>query len=47
MAGMRKIGATIALDGESAFKKSVSACTSSLKTMKSELDLVSKSFTTK
>lgn len=44
MAGMRKIGATIALDGESAFKKSVSACTSSLKTMKSELDLVSKKY---
>lgn len=41
MATMRKIGATIALEGESAFKKSVSACTSSLKTMKSELSLVS------
>lgn len=44
MATMRKIGATIALEGESAFKKSVSACTTSLKTMKSELSLVSKQY---
>lgn len=44
MATMRKIGATIALEGESAFKKSVSACTTSLKTMKSELTLVSKQY---
>ena len=40
----RKIGAVIALDGESAFKKSVSACNSSLKTMKSEMALVSEQF---
>lgn len=40
----RKIGAVIALDGESAFKKSVSACNTSLKTMKSEMALVSEQF---
>lgn len=40
----RKIGAVIALDGESAFKKSVSACNSSLKTMKSEMALVTEQF---
>ena len=42
--GKRKIGAVIALDGESAFKKSVSACNSSLKTMKSEMSLVTEQF---
>lgn len=40
----RKIGAVIALDGESAFKKSVSACNTSLKTMKSEMSLVTEQF---
>lgn len=40
----RKIGAVIALDGESAFKKSVSACNTSLKTMKSEMNLVTEQF---
>lgn len=40
----RKIGAVIALDGESAFKKSVSACNTSLKTMKSEMALVTEQF---
>lgn len=40
----RRIGATIALDGESAFKKSVSACNASLKTMKSEMSLVNEQF---
>ena len=40
----RKIGAVIALDGESQFKKSVSACNASLKTMKSEMALVSEQF---
>lgn len=40
----RKIGAVIALDGESAFKKSVSACNTSLKTMKSEMALVNEQF---
>ena len=40
----RKIGAVIALDGESAFKKSVSACNASLKTMKSEMALVNEQF---
>ena len=40
----RKIGAVIALDGESAFKKSVSACNASLKTMKSEMALVNQQF---
>ena len=40
----RKIGAVIALDGESAFKKSVSACNASLKTMKSEMNLVTEQF---
>lgn len=40
----RKIGAVIALDGESQFKKSVSACNTSLKTMKSEMALVSEQF---
>ena len=40
----RKIGAVIALDGESAFKKSVSACNASLKTMKSEMNLVNEQF---
>lgn len=42
--GKRKIGAVIALDGESAFKKSVSACNTSLKTMKSEMSLVTEQF---
>lgn len=40
----RRIGATIALDGESSFKKSVSACNASLKTMKSEMALVNEQF---
>ena len=40
----RKIGAVIALDGESQFKKSVSACNASLKTMKSEMNLVTEEF---
>ena len=40
----RKIGAVIALDGESQFKKSVSACNASLKTMKSEMSLVNEQF---
>lgn len=40
----RKIGAVIALDGESQFKKSVSACNTSLKTMKSEMSLVTEQF---
>lgn len=40
----RKIGAVIALDGESSFKKSVSACNASLKTMKSEMNLVTEEF---
>lgn len=40
----RKIGAVIALDGESQFKKSVSACNASLKTMKSEMSLVTEQF---
>lgn len=40
----RKIGAVIALDGESQFKKSVSACNASLKTMKSEMNLVTEQF---
>lgn len=40
----RKIGAVIALDGESSFKKSVSACNASLKTMKSEMALVTEQF---
>ena len=40
----RKIGAVIALDGESSFKKSVSACNTSLKTMKSEMALVTEQF---
>ena len=40
----RKIGAVIALDGESSFKKSVSACNASLKTMKSEMALVNEQF---
>lgn len=40
----RKIGAVIALDGESQFKKSVSACNTSLKTMKSEMSLVNEQF---
>ena len=40
----RKIGALIALDGESQFKKSVSACNASLKTMKSEMNLVTEEF---
>lgn len=40
----RKIGAVIALDGESSFKKSVSACNASLKTMKSEMNLVTEQF---
>lgn len=40
----RKIGAVISLDGESQFKKSVSACNTSLKTMKSEMSLVNEQF---
>lgn len=42
--GKRKIGAVIALDGESQFKKSVSACNTSLKTMKSEMSLVNEQY---
>lgn len=41
---MRKIGAVISLDGESQFKKSVSACNTSLRTMKSEMNLVTEQF---
>lgn len=40
MASKRKIGATIALDGEKEFKTAVSSCNKSLSTMKSEMNLV-------
>lgn len=44
MATKRKIGATIALDGEKEFRSAVSKSTSALKTMKSEMSLVENQF---
>lgn len=40
MANKRKIGATIALDGEKEFKTAVSSCNKSLSAMRSEMNLV-------
>ena len=44
MATKRKIGATIALDGEKEFRSAVTKSTSALKTMKSEMSLVENQF---
>lgn len=44
MATKRKIGATIALDGEREFRSAVTKSTSALKTMKSEMSLVENQF---
>lgn len=44
MAGKRKIGAIIALDGEKEFRQSVTNCNKSLTTMKSEMALVKAEF---
>lgn len=44
MASNRKIGATIQLDGEKQFRAAVTQATASLKTMKSEMKLVSAEF---
>lgn len=44
MAGNRKVGATIALDGEKQFKDAVAGCNRSLKEMRSELTLSTTKF---
>ena len=41
---MRSIGATISLGGESEFKRSVQACNTSLRTMRSEMNLVTERY---
>lgn len=40
----RKIGAVISLDGESQFKRQVQSCNASLKTMRSEMSMVTEQF---
>lgn len=41
---MRSIGATITLDGESQFRRSVTNCNTSLRTMRSEMQLVTEQY---